>query len=131
MPLNREQILSAPDLPTKEVLVPSWGGSVLVRGMTGAERDKWSVDRDRAEDEQGDRFDNITAAYLARCIVDEQGQPLFSADDAVALGQKSGAALKLLWDAVFAESALGPDGMEKALGNSEGAPSADSGSNSA
>ena len=39
MRLSREDILKAEDLPTEEVPVPEWGGSVLVRGLTGRERD--------------------------------------------------------------------------------------------
>ena len=34
--LTVEDILSAPDLPEKEVHVPEWGGSVRIRGFSKA-----------------------------------------------------------------------------------------------
>ena len=42
--LTQEQIRAASDLKTEEVYVPEWGGSVLMRGMTGTERDAWEDD---------------------------------------------------------------------------------------
>ena len=38
--LSRNAILNADDLPRKEVFVSEWNGSVFVRALTGAERDK-------------------------------------------------------------------------------------------
>ena len=36
--LTRKQILECADIPTEIVKVPEWGGEVLVKGLTGAER---------------------------------------------------------------------------------------------
>ena len=38
MRLSRDDILKAADNEPEEVDVPEWGGSVLVRGMTGLDR---------------------------------------------------------------------------------------------
>ena len=43
MRLSRDDILKAADNEPEEVDVPEWGGSVLVRGMTGRERDAFEV----------------------------------------------------------------------------------------
>ena len=39
--LTRDQILQAEDLPSETVTVLEWGGSVIVRGLTGSERGKF------------------------------------------------------------------------------------------
>ena len=39
MTLSRDQILEASDLKTQVAEVPVWGGNVIVRTMTGADRD--------------------------------------------------------------------------------------------
>ena len=43
MGLTRDQILAVSDIQTEEVHVPEWGGTVLVRGLTGAERDEFEA----------------------------------------------------------------------------------------
>lgn len=37
--LSREQILGCSDIPTEIVKVPEWGGEVMVKGLTGSQRD--------------------------------------------------------------------------------------------
>ena len=39
MRLSRDDVFKKVSLATEEVEVPEWGGSLLVRGMTGKERD--------------------------------------------------------------------------------------------
>ena len=53
MLLTRDKILSADDIRSERVKVPEWGGEVIVREMTGAERDEWEgsvVRREEGED---------------------------------------------------------------------------------
>ena len=38
MSLTRHAILEAPDIETREVPVPEWGGTVYLRALTGAQR---------------------------------------------------------------------------------------------
>lgn len=89
--LSRDQILAADDLPAEEVDVPEWGGTVLVRGMTGAERDKFEMrmylDRDKLDESP------VRARVVAWCTLDEDGKPLFTQKDVEWLAGKSGAAL--------------------------------------
>lgn len=86
--LSRDAILSAKDLKTEVVKVPEWGGDVIISTMTGAARDEWeqSLAPENA-------MVNIRARLFAATCVDEQGNRLFTAKDADALGKKSGAAL--------------------------------------
>ena len=81
--------------------VPEWGGTVRVRMMTGTERDAFeagTVTRHGKKIETN--LVNIRARLVALCVIDETGARLFSEADAVALGQKSGAAL----NRVFSEA---------------------------
>jgi hypothetical protein len=88
--LTREQILGASDVKREEVKVPEWGGSVLVAVMSGAARDAW--ESTLLTDGKPDLTD-ARAKLAAACIVDENGQRLFSPDDVAALSQRSSVAL--------------------------------------
>ena len=39
--LSKEAILAAQDLPSEDVEVPEWGGTVRVRGLDGKGRDEY------------------------------------------------------------------------------------------
>ena len=115
--LGRDQILGAVDLPTVDVEVPEWGGTVRVRMMTGGERDAFeagTITRHGRKIEQN--LVNIRARLVALCVVDEKGQRLFSEADAAALGQKSAAALNRVFNAAQQLNALTEEGAAAAEG---------------
>lgn len=89
--LSREAILSAQDLQTEDVPVPEWGGSVRVRVMTGSERDGFGASLLGADGKTV--TDGYKAKLVARCIVGEDGDRLFSDNDVELLRAKSAAAL--------------------------------------
>lgn len=97
--LTRDQILQANDRPTKIVAVPEWGGDVIVRGLTGAQRDKFEQD---SVERKGDKIEtnliNMRARLVALCVVDENNQRLFQDSDVKELGRKSAAALERVFD---------------------------------
>lgn len=95
MALDRSAILAADDLKREEVPVPEWGGSVFVRMLTGAERDRLEAD---ILENPGR---NVRARIVAACACDDAGKLLFGAADLAALGSKSGSAL----DRIFARAA--------------------------
>lgn len=105
MTLNRDQILAAKDIDTTEVQVPEWGGSVLVKALTGAERDRYeqSVVEQNGKKTKVNMV-NARAKLVALAVVDDKGQPLFTAADIPALAQKSAAALDRIY-AVASEKA--------------------------
>ena len=41
--LSRDEILAADDIQIELLEVPEWGGSIFVKGMTGAERDRFEA----------------------------------------------------------------------------------------
>ena len=119
MPLSRDDILKAEDGGTEEVPVPEWGGTVLVRGMTGRERDEFEL----SLGEPGRRgrtvpnLVNIRAKVISRCVVDEDGDRLFTAADITALGDKSGAAVDRVDTVAARLSGLSDDDLEEMAAN--------------
>ncbi|HCN89508.1 MAG TPA: hypothetical protein DIT28_10080 [Oxalobacteraceae bacterium] len=86
------QILSADDLVTEVVEVSQWGCAVRVRSMTAKDRDAFS--ESIPVDEAGTMdTTNYRSKLLARCIVDEGGNLLFTEDQVDALANKSAGAI--------------------------------------
>jgi hypothetical protein len=128
--LNREDILKADDLQTRDVPVPEWGGVVRVRGLSGAERDAFQASSVvmLPNGKVGQDFGNMTAKLVARAIVDEDGNPLFNELDIGRLGQKSAVALARVNDVAAELSGITEKAQEAAEANLEPAPTDDSGS---
>lgn len=116
--LSRDEILQAPDLPTERVYIPEWNGEVLVRGLTAAERDAFeqSIVETRGKNTRMN-LRNIRAKLVALCVVDEQGNRLFSDEDAELLGKKSAAALNRIFEVAQRLSGLTPADVEELAGN--------------
>lgn len=118
--LSRDDILKADDSAPVEVDVPEWGGSVLVRGMTGKERDEFET---AARLQQGRRGEmqpagpaalvNVRAKLVARCVVDDDGNRLFTAADVAALGDKNGAAVDRVFQVAARLSGMGEEDVEE------------------
>lgn len=98
--LGRDAILAANDLPSLDVDVPEWGGTVRVRMLTGAERDAFEASTvvQKGKDIRTNLV-NLRARLVALCVVGDDGQRLFTEADAEALGQKSAAALNRVFTA--------------------------------
>lgn len=125
----RDRILSADDRKKEAVFVPQWGLSVFVRTLSGAERDDWeaSIVQQKGKTTSYD-LRNIRARLVCKCIVDESGRRVFSDHEAEALGEKSAAALDLLFTVAQRLNALTSADVDE-LGKASGiAQSAGSGS---
>lgn len=118
--LTRDDILAADDLSRIQVHVEAWGGDVIVRAMTGAERDLWeeSIQKRKREDESFD-LKNIRAELLSMVLVDESGKNLFTRGDIDALGKKAADPLTLLFDAARKLSGINEEDVEELAKNSE------------
>lgn len=94
--LRRDDILNVKDIKTELVEVPEWGGSVYVRGLTAKEADiiQDSMIVNRNSKHPGVSMKDLRASFCAACVVDEQGNKLFTAKDIIALGEKSISALE-------------------------------------
>jgi hypothetical protein len=127
--LTREEILQADDLPTEDVPVPEWGGTVRVRTLKGVERDRFE---DSITEQRGKQAhviaENLRAKLVALSIVDEQGRRLFDRADVRKLGEKSAKALDRVFDVAQRLSGISDDDVEELVKNSLNGQSDASGS---
>jgi hypothetical protein len=131
MHLSRDDILKAEDRRTEEVQVPEWGGTVLVQGMSGQQRDEFEASMlVRRGGQMVTDVANVRAKIVAWCVVDDDGQRLFTASDVDALGRKSAAALNRVHDVATRLSGLRDEDVEELTGNFGAAPGGDSSSGS-
>lgn len=84
--LTREAILSAPDIIEKEIDIPEWGGSVLIRTLTKAQQVKL-----RKEATVDGHLDENRLEILI--FVHGVVEPQFTADDHDKLKEKSASAM--------------------------------------
>jgi hypothetical protein len=111
--LSKDQIFSTEDIPSQVVPVPEWGGEVIVRGLTGHDRDQWEqsmmVRRGRKYEQN---MTDFRARLVALCIIDEKGQPLFHAGDVQQLSSKSAAALDRVYSVAAELSGISEKDVE-------------------
>ena len=127
--LTKDDILGAADISTTTVEVPEWGGSVLVRPLTGEERDAFEESMLSGQGKNRKvTLANVRAKLVARCVVDESGDRLFSDGDIARLGKKSAAALNRVYEAASKASGLSEADVEELAGNSSSTDGAGSSS---
>ena len=119
--LTLDQIKAADDRKTEVVEVPEWGGSVIVRAMSGAERDKWEESIfDMKGKKMIRKFDNFRAKLVVKSCVDEDGNLIFTEKDLGWLGSKSAAALDKVASVAQRLSAITKEDVEELEKNLEG-----------
>jgi hypothetical protein len=125
--LTKQQIVSVVDIESEIVHVPEWGGDVMVKAMNGAERDAFESAQVQVKDKKVE-FNgvNIRARMAAACIVDEQGQRLFSDKEVDLLGRKSAAALDRVYAVALRLSGMSKKDSEELMGNFESGPNSSS-----
>jgi hypothetical protein len=84
--LGRDAILSSKDLKQEVVKVPEWGGEVIVRTLSAFERVRW--EESLTENDKTHPYSGLIK-MLSMCLVDEQGNQLFTDSDVEELGKKS------------------------------------------
>jgi hypothetical protein len=121
--LTADQIFAADDQTKKRVEVPEWGGDVLVRALTGTERDSYEASMSV---QRGDRFEpnpvGARARLVVRAAINANGDRLFQDNQADELGNKNGAVLDRLWDAIAELSGMTSKSVKDAEGNSADIP---------
>jgi len=108
--LSREHILETGDIEVVELEIPEWGGSVLVRELTTAEVEHFSL---RTSTSRGDldisRMSGLRAEVVSWALVDESGQQIMHKKDAEALQKKSHRVIDRIFNKVIDLSGLNPD----------------------
>ena len=98
--ITKADIVAFNDLKSEVIEVPEWGGSVTIRRMTGGERDAYEADIFESKGAQLQlKRENFRAKLIARCLVDDNGERMFSDGEIAALSKKSAAALDRLFTA--------------------------------
>ena len=114
--LNKTEILNVNDIVVEEVQIPEWGkdATVYVKGMTGAERDKFEsslvVLRGKS---QTLNMANIRAKLASLTICDKDGKRLFTEADVQELSQKSASALQRVFVVAQKLSRIGDEDIEE------------------
>lgn len=83
----RDGILAASQLPQETLTLPEIGLTVVVRGLTAAQRDAFEASMlEQKGRHRETNLRNVRARLVALCVLDEDGQPAFSDADVEALG---------------------------------------------
>ena len=114
--LSKTDILGANDATYEDVAVPEWGGTVRVKALSGAERDRFEASI--VGDGQGKKkpkrnMHNVRARLVALTIIDDKGSTVFSPGDVVALGAKSAAALDTVFEVAQRLAGMTDDDVEE------------------
>jgi len=118
MLLNKEQIKSVSDLETQDVEVPEWGGTVRLKSLTGAERDRFEASVVQGQGRNTTvNMQNLRAKLVAQSAIGEDGKPLFTEEDVKWLGEKSAKALNRLFNAAQQLSGLSESDVKELAGN--------------
>jgi uncharacterized membrane protein YuzA (DUF378 family) len=122
--LSKSDIFGADDRRTEDVHVPEWGGTVRLRGLSGAERDAYEASlQKQVNGKPVQDLRNFRARLVALSAINEEGLPLFEQNEVAALAGRSSAALSRLFDVACRLSGITDDDVKDLEGNSEPAQS--------
>ena len=100
--LSADNILSADDIKVRRVKCQEWGGDVIIKTMSGTERDDFELTLAAERDDKGKKgktnLTNVRARYVAATAVDDKGVLLFTQEQALELGKKNAKALDRCFD---------------------------------
>ena len=117
--LTAAQILAADDIKKAPVDVPEWGGTIYVKTVSGTERDRF-------EESLNKNREGFRVKFVVAAACDENGKPLFTAEQAAALAGKSGAVIGRVFDAAWDINGFSQERVEELGKDSPSAPSEDS-----
>tara|TARA_Y100000593_G_C4316180_1_gene340988 strand:+ start:3519 stop:3872 length:354 start_codon:yes stop_codon:yes gene_type:complete len=117
MALSRDAIFNAKDTDVHEFEVPEWGGTILLRSMTGKQRNNyeyWAMIQSKKEFPD---YRGIREKLILSCAVDEKGQPLFEEDDLEALAEKNSDVIDRIHEKCREICGMDEDAVEEAAKN--------------
>jgi len=117
MALSKAAIFAAVDNDTHEVPVPEWGGSILLRSMTGTQRNNyefWAMQQSKAK---APDYRGIRERLIIYCAVDESGESLFTESDLEELAAKNSEVIDRLHDKCREICGMDDDAVEDAVKN--------------
>lgn len=113
--LSFDDIMAADDLKTEVVPVPEWGGEVIIRMLSGKERDAFEQTLSKTRNGKVERnLENFRARLAAEVLVDENGVKLIKNRTQIdQLGRKSVAALERIVEAATKLNRMSEDDVEE------------------
>ena len=114
--LTRDEILACRTFGGESLNIPELGGEIRIGRMNGTARDKWEKFV-RALDKRSETEDNYRAMIVASCVIDEEGNPLFSALDLEAIGRLPHNVLDQIIEAYQRLNGLQDQDVKEALKN--------------
>ena len=100
MAVLKKSSVTTPVLPKEQVPVEALGGEVIVQALTLGDRLDLSVDGVR-------KLSNLMPVTLSKCVVDRDGEPIFSAQEWDVWGANNIDAVISLFDVVQRLSGVG------------------------
>ena len=123
--LSKEDIFNADDLPTKDMDIPEWGGTLTVRTLTGTERDQFEsafVNQDKID------IRGLKTRLIQLTVLNGDGNPMFTKTDLLQLNGKSASVIDRIFQVSQRLSGLTKEDAEELVENSGTAPTDASGS---
>ncbi len=126
--LTAEQIFQADDLTNERVEVPEWGGYVIVRTMTGVEKDRFQMAT--LTQHKGKivtdlkRMKHFRTRAVSLCAANDKGERIFTEAQVEKLAKKSAVALDRVYSVASRLNGLAEDSGGEAEKNSEPSPDA-------
>ncbi len=115
--LTKADILAADDKPRTTVEVEAWGGTVTIRSLSGA--DTRVLDMLTKKDPKDPKDPLLFMLRLVQVTVidPKTGDLMFTPEEIDAIGGRSVAALKIVFDAAAEHNALTKEDQDEMLGN--------------
>jgi hypothetical protein len=111
--LTRDQILDADDRKFTDVDVPEWGGKLRVKTMTSAERQRFQA---KVQAQPKGVPDDLMEQIVVACVVDENGDNLFSLEDIDILSSKSSIPIATVFSAAAELNGMTKGSIEQIKG---------------
>ena len=108
--LSRDDVLQAEDFETREVEVPEWGGTLLVRELNADEVEQIGLGQLDSRGERDVRkARGIRVKVISWAAIAEDGTRLFKRGDVEKLATKSSRAVQRVFDVIQELSGLGTE----------------------
>ena len=117
--LTKADIFKADDLPTKDMDIPEWGGTLTVRTLTGIERDEWEsafVNQDKIA------IRGLKARLVQLTTMNGDGQQMFTKADLQKINSKSASVIDRIFQVSQRLSGLTKEDAEEMVENSDAGP---------
>jgi hypothetical protein len=111
--MDKASLFAALEAEVKEIEVAALGIALKFRVLTGRARDEFQ----KAFAEGDKSASHFEASIVAATVVDDAGQPMFTAEDIATLRDKSAAALGEVAKVAMTVNKMGVDAEKAAAGN--------------